>query len=280
MKNLRACLLLLVSFLVSSCSFAPTIYNNLDWLVYVYLDDYVDLNSSQKAFLDTRITKWHTWHRSSELEKYKVDLIALRERLRKGPMDSDEWLAEIAKARQHLFRLRDEISPEAIEVAQQLTDDQVSELLALWERNDRDEIKIFNDQEAGDELKTRQSKTRKFLEGYVGSLSPSQSDLVHNYAIQAESEFLQGMAYSAKLRQSLQTIFLDRQGAEFRTRLISLVNDPDGLKSPEFVNTRKRNESRYAEMLSKLNSSLSKKQREKLLSKLESHVEIINGLIL
>ncbi|MBX8500180.1 DUF6279 family lipoprotein [Pseudomonas lijiangensis] len=279
MKNLRVYLLLLASFLISSCSVAPTIYNNLDWIVYVYLDDYVDLNSSQKAFLDKRITKWHTWHRSSELEKYKVDLIALREQLRKGSMDKDEWLAEIAKAKQHLFRLRDEISPEAIEVVQQLTDDQVAELLALWEKNDRDEIKVFNEREADEELKARQSKTREFFEGYVGSLSLGQSDLVRNYAVQAESEFLQDMAYNARLRQSLKTIFSDRQGAEFRVRLASLVNDPDRLKPPELVNTRKRNEARYAQLLSELSSSLNEGQREKLVRKLASHIETIDGLL-
>ncbi|MEE4149810.1 DUF6279 family lipoprotein [Pseudomonas viridiflava] len=279
MKNLRTYLLLLASFLISSCSVAPTIYNNLDWIIYVYLDDYVDLSSSQKAFLDTRVTKWHTWHRSSELSKYEVDLIALREQLQKGPMGSDEWMAEIAKAKQHLFRIRDEISPEAIEVVQQLTDDQVAELLALWEKNDKDEIEVFNEQKADQELQARQSKTREFLEGYVGSLSPSQSDLVRNYVIEAESEFSQNMAYNARLRQLLKTIFTDRQGAAFRVRLASLINDPDRLKPPELVGTRKRNEARYAELLSKLNSSLNEKQRDRLLNKLASHIDTINGLI-
>ena len=278
MNNLRAYLLMLASFFISSCSVAPTIYNNLDWIVYVYLDDYVDLNANQKAFLDARIKKWHTWHRSSELEKYKVDLIALSEQLRKGPLDSDEWQAEIAKAKQHLFRIRDEISPEAIEVVQQLTDDQVAELLVLWEKNDRDEIEVFNTKAADQELQARENKTREFLEGYVGRLSRSQSEFVRDYATEAEPEFRQDMAYNARLRQSLKTIFSDRQGAEFRVRLASLVNDPDRLKPPELVDIRKRNEVRYAELLSKLNSSLNEKQRDRLLNNLTSHIETINDL--
>lgn len=278
MNNLRAYLLLLASFFISSCSVSPTIYNNLDWIVYVYLDDYVDLNTNQKAFLDARIKKWHTWHRSSELEKYKVDLIALSEQLRKGPLDSDEWLAEIAKAKQHLFRIRYEISPEAIEVVQQLTDNQVAELLVLWEKNDRDEIEVFNAKAADQELQDRENKTREFLEGYVGRLSRSQSEFVRDYATEAESEFRQDMAYNARLRQSLKTIFSDRQGAGFRVRLASLVNDPDRLKPPKLVDIRKRNEARYAELLSKLNSSLNEKQRDRLLNNLTSHIETINDL--
>lgn len=242
------------------------------------LDDYVDLNTNQKAFLDARIKKWHTWHRSSELEKYKVDLIALSEQLRKGPLDSDEWLAEIAKAKQHLFRIRYEISPEAIEVVQQLTDNQVAELLVLWEKNDRDEIEVFNTKAADQELQDRENKTREFLEGYVGRLSRSQSEFVRDYATEAESEFRQDMAYNARLRQSLKTIFSDRQGAEFRVRLASLVNDPDRLKPPKLVDIRKRNEARYAELLSKLNSSLNEKQRDRLLNNLTSHIETINDL--
>lgn len=279
MKNLRVYLLLLASLFVSSCSVVPTIYNNVDWLVYVYLDDYVDLDSSQKTFLDTRITKWHSWHRSSELVKYRADLVALREQLRKGPMDSDEWLGEIANAKQHLFRLRDEISPEAIEVVQQLKDDQVAELLALWDKNDRDEIKVFNEQEADEELKARQTKAREFFEGYVGSLLPSQLDLVNQYATQVESEFLEDMAYNAKLRESIAAIFSNRKSAEFGVRLTSLINNLDKLKSPELLDIRKRNEAKYAKLLSELNRSLNKNQQEELLGMLTSHVETLNGLI-
>lgn len=279
MKNLRVYLLLLASLLVSSCSVVPTIYNNVDWLVYIYLDDYVDLDSSQKAFLDTRITKWHSWHRSSELVKYRADLIALREQLRKGPMDSGEWLGEIANARQHLFRLRDEISPEAIEVVQQLKDDQVAELLALWDKNDRDEIKVFNEQEPDEELKARQSKAREFFEGYVGSLSPGQLDLVNQYATQVESEFLEDMAYNAKLRESIAAILSNSKSAEFGAKLTSLIKNLDKLKSPELLDIRKRNEAKYAKLLSELNRSLNKTQQEQLLGKLTSHIETLNGLI-
>lgn len=279
MKNLRIYLLLLVSFFVSSCSVAPTIYNNVDWLVYVYLDDYVDLDSSQKAFLDTRITKWHSWHRSSELVKYKADLIALREHLRKRPLNSNEWQAEIARARQHLLRLRDEISPEAIEVVQQLKDDQVAELLALWDKNDRDEIKVFNEQEPDEELQARQSKAREFFEEYVGNLSPGQSGLVNEYATQVESEFLEDMAYNARLRESIAAIFSNRKSAESGVRLASLINNLDRLKSPELINTRKRNEARCAKLLSELNGSLNESQQEVLLGKLTSHIEAINGLM-
>jgi hypothetical protein len=86
------------------------------------------------------------------------------------------------------------------------------------------------------------------------------------------------MAYNARLRQSLKTIFSDRHGADFRVRLASLINGPDTLKPPELVDIKKRNEARYAELLSKLNSSLDEGQREKLLNKLTTHVETIDGL--
>jgi len=279
MKNLSTYLLLLASFFVSSCSFVSTAYNNLDWLVYFYIDDYVDLDSSQKELLDTRITRWHSWHRSSELEKYNIDLNALRERLRKGPLSSDEWQAEIVKARQHLFRLRDEISPAAIEVVQQLSDDQVAKLLALWEKNDRDELKAFNGKTTDEKQQARQKKTRDFFEKYVGSLSAEQLDLVNHYAVQAESEFLQNMAYSAKLRESISAIFSNRTSAEFRVNLTLLVNNLDRLKPPELISTRERNEARYAALLSAFNRSLNEKQQEKLLGKLTSHIETINGLM-
>lgn len=278
-KNLRIYVLLIVTFFVSSCSVAPTIYNNVDWLVYFYLDDYVDLNRSQKVFLDARIKKWHAWHRSSELQKYKTDLISLREQLKKGPKGSEEWLAEIAKAKQHMFRLRDEINPDAITVIQQLSDDQVMELLALWRKNDGDETKAYKEQIADKTLRTRLRKTQKFLKEYVGALSPSQTDLVNNYAIQVESDFFENMDYNAKLRASIETIY-SGPSAQRQSSLSAILNNLEKLKSPELIGIRNRNEIRCAELLSELNKSLNKKQQKMLVDKLKSHIEMLDGLML
>ncbi|HBX55541.1 MAG TPA: hypothetical protein DEH10_09155, partial [Pseudomonas sp.] len=60
-------LVLVASLLLSACSRIGLAYRNLDWLVPWRLNDYLNLNSEQQAWLKPRIQSHLTWHCSREL---------------------------------------------------------------------------------------------------------------------------------------------------------------------------------------------------------------------
>lgn len=72
--------LLLLS--LSSCS-SKFAYNNLDWWVYWYLDDYIELNDRQEEQFDDYLNNWLSWHKRSELNRYKAHLERVKKRLPK-----------------------------------------------------------------------------------------------------------------------------------------------------------------------------------------------------
>ncbi|MCV4263737.1 DUF6279 family lipoprotein [Pseudomonas capsici] len=279
MKKARIYLLLLSGFLMSACSTTTTFYNNVDWLVYIYIDDYVDLDSNQKMLLDARIKKWHAWHRSTELSKYKSDLVSLKEKLQAAPLSREQWSDEFSKARQHVHRLRDEISPDAIEVVQQLSDQQIGGLLKLWSENDRKEIDAFTEQGTAVELQAHQEKVEDLIEKYTGRLSAHQKGIVQRHLTQIESTFIEDMAYSKRLRTAVAQAFSDSNKPALPIELNAIVNNLESFKSQTLLATKQRNEYRYAELLSELNSSLDKEQRKRLSGKIDAHIETLQILI-
>lgn len=70
MKNLLA---IFVFLLLSGCS-SQFAYNNLDWLAYWYIDDYIDFTAEQEVIVDQKLITWLDWHKQQELPRYLSDL--------------------------------------------------------------------------------------------------------------------------------------------------------------------------------------------------------------
>lgn len=278
MKILRPYLLAIAVLLVSACSAAPTVYNNINWFAQFYIDDYVTLTRDQKKRLDVKIEKWHAWHRSSELVKYKADLVSLRQNLRASPFNAEQWLMVFSKARNHLFHFRDEIALEAAEIIQQLSDSQINELLALWSERDTDEFDTFTRQGTAGEIEERQSKTEKRITQYIGKLSTRQSDMIRLYSIQTESTVIGRMAYNLKLRTAVKQLLAERSSPEFPVKFTSFIKNLQIFKSQSLLAAEQYNKNRYAELLEDLNESLDNNQKRKLLKKLDDYIEIIDDL--
>jgi len=64
---------LVLGFLVLTGCSSKLAYNNLDWLIYWYMDDYVELNDSQEAIFDIKLEGWIDWHREEIFGPTRAD---------------------------------------------------------------------------------------------------------------------------------------------------------------------------------------------------------------
>ena len=69
---MRLLLVLFSVIFLASCS-SKLAYNNLDWWVYWYLDDYIELKGEQEEKFDDYLQNWLRWHKTSELV-YKLSV--------------------------------------------------------------------------------------------------------------------------------------------------------------------------------------------------------------
>jgi hypothetical protein len=278
MKEGKFPLVLLFSFLLSACS-SSFAYNNIDWLMYWYVDDYVDLSPSQKDMLDERVALWQDWHRSIELQKYQDQLKNLKIKLDSGPLNQDQWLREFDEAQEHLNRFRTKIAPELAEAVQQLSLEQIEGALSALDKKRQESLIKFEKQTVAERLKRREERLSEPVEDNMGKLSQLQTDIIKKYAHQFIPTFSERTAYQRTLQNAAKDIFANRNAPEFKQQLVSLIGDPDHYKTSEYEATLAYNTRLYAKMLAELNLTFTQEQKLRLDAKLDEWVDLIDELI-
>ncbi|WP_417537230.1 DUF6279 family lipoprotein [Marinomonas sp.] len=278
MKKAKFPLILVFSFLLSACS-SSFMYNNIDWLLYWYVDDYVDLSSDQKAALDKHIVAWQHWHRSTELEKYQTQLKSLRIKLESGPLNEEQWLSEFEQAQQHLNRFRTKVAPELADLAQLLSAEQVEALLVAWNKKRQARQSESEKRTEEERLIRREERLAEFIEDNVGRLTQQQTDTVSYYALKFITTTNGRTEYQTTLQNVVRDIFAHRDKPEFTPRLVALISDPDQYKTAQYKAESARNARLYAQMLAELNLSFTHKQKLTLDTQLEEWINLIDDLV-
>lgn len=278
MKKARLSLVLLLSFLLSACS-SSFAYNNIDWLLYWYLGDYVDLSLDQKAVLDERIVAWQSWHRSTELEKYQAQLKEVKGKLASGVLTEEQWLSEFEEAQQHLNRFRTKIAPELAGIAHQLSTAQVEGALSSWNKKRQERQSEFEKRTETERLIRQEKRLTEFFEDNMGTLTQQQADIINTYAPRFLSTNNERTEYHTSLQNVIRDTFANRDTFEFEQQLADLIRNPDQYKTPQYQAILDRNARLYAQMLAELNSTFTQKQKLTLDDKLEEKITLIGDLI-
>lgn len=278
MKKAKLTVVVLFSFLLSACS-STFVYNNIDWLLYWYVDDYIDLSSDQEAALDERIASWQSWHRSTELEKYQTQLKTLRAQLKSGILNEEQWLSEFDEAQQHLSRFRTKIAPELAGIAQKLSTEQVEGLLYSWHKKRQERQSEFEKRTELERLIRREKRLVETIEDNIGKLSEQQIELIKQYVPMVLSITNEQTLYQTRLQNVLRGIFANRDNLDFKQQLIGLISNPDQYKTASYQARLDQNTHLYARMLAELNRTFTEKQKLKLDATLEDWINLLEDLI-
>jgi hypothetical protein len=278
MKKARLPLVIVLSFLLSACS-SSFVYNNIDWLLYWYLGDYVDLSLDQKAVLDERVVAWQSWHRSAELEKYQAQLKRLRVKFASGALSEEQWLSEFEEAQQHLHRFRSKIAPELAGIVQQLSTAQVEGMLSAWSKKRQERQSEFEKRTETERLIRQKERLTKFVEDNVGELTKLQSSIINTYAAKFLSTTNERTAYHTSLQHVIRDVFANRDKFEFERQLADLIRHPDQYKTSQYQALLDHNARLYARMLAELSNTFTQKQKITLDNKLEEGINVIEALI-
>ena len=181
---MKKCWLVLLMLFMSGCS-SKLAYNNLNWLIYWYMDDYVELNDQQEAIFDKRLEQWIDWHRSEEMPRYIAHLNAVRNDLNDDSLTESRLLSHYEKATAHWQRLRAEITPELANMAQKLSDEQVIRLFAALEKDNKESessIKEIDEKSPEEQAKQRIEDLREDMSSRIGALTDEQKAIIDRFA--------------------------------------------------------------------------------------------------
>lgn len=168
---MKTLLILFLSVTLTACSLGSTAYKNLDYVVLWYVSDYVSLNTSQKSHLSQATKYFISWHRSNEIEKYKVILQEFKQDIAQQNMTDQRADYYRQQIRLFLSKLRFYLSPNLTPLLDSLSDNQYAQIAAALDEQINSDKKPPTSDEKINEMKEE-------LEEWYGTLRPEQIDIL------------------------------------------------------------------------------------------------------
>jgi len=274
------CLVLVL--LVSGCS-TKFAYNNFDWLVYWYIDDYIELNDEQEAFFDQNLAKWMTWHRGEELAKYKTHLEEIKRDIRQGNIDEATIAEHMDLGQAHFERVRDKVTPTLVKMATEIDQEQITYLFAALEKeNKKQEDRMAKRRKDGPEkaLERRIDGITDQVEDNIGRLTSEQKEIIERYAPLFVSTGDDWIAYRRNIQNEARLLFAGRDSNPlFAEQLEEMMRSPDAYRSEEYVRGREANRAKSIALLMEIAPTLTEKQKNKLIDEINDIIEDLESLM-
>jgi hypothetical protein len=169
-KKLVACLLVTVSLVACTASFT---YNQLDWLIPWYVEDYIDLSRDQRKLLRGHLTPVLQWHREEELSGYIVILDRIESDLAVPvqPATVRGWIDEATAAGQ---RVEESMLSVALDFGASVSPEQMDEFAASLRKQQREYEEEFLDRSDEEYVTDNHENLVEFIERFTGRLDGGQ----------------------------------------------------------------------------------------------------------
>ncbi len=267
-----------ILLLLSGCS-SQFAYNNLDWLVYWYIDDFVELDRGQKKEFDVYIEDWLRWHRGEELNKYVAHLQRIRAYIDQGEVSAEIIKTELESGRSHWLRLREQLTPGLVEFALRLNQEQVDSLFDELEDQNQEREEDLAERSEAERKEKLEDNLNDRIRDYIGKLSSSQKQIIASYVPLFRSNTADWLDYRRLIQTKAKALFQqDLEPEAFQQQLQSLMLNPEQYRTQVFVENMEYNRETYAALISELSATLSAKQKARLLRELDGLIEDLQEL--
>lgn len=261
-------LLLCLSLLVTACSRIGLAYRNLDWLLPWRLNDYLNLDRQQQAWLRPRLQAHLQWHCSAELPRYIDWLHSSESVLVQAQPDSAQLLEQFALFDGALKRISVEITPTAIELLQGLSEQQVDEFYAALDEDNLEDRQDFLDPPLAIQISERSERMQERLRPWLGRLNNAQTAHIAAWANGLGEQNRLWLENRQHWQMQLRNVLAERDSADFAEQLTRLLQQRESFYSEEYRASYGRSRQALARLFSQLLSSSDEAQRERLAQRL------------
>jgi len=266
---LRTCISLWLSLsIMTGCSQIGLTYRHLDLIIPWSLNDYLDMNATQKDWLDERLKEHLSWHCSTQIPGYLTWLDRLEGMVETNQVNETQLRARTAEARQAIATISQEITPSAVELLRQLNDQQVAEMEAAFAKDMAKHDAEFVDQPLDQQIRERAQRMEKRLNPWIGKLSPVQKDRVMQWSTSLGEQNRLWIDNRAHWQSLLITAVKQRHAPGFDQKIARLLQDRETFWTPEYREAYGHTEQAAISLISDLVAQSSPEQRQKLLEKI------------
>ena len=263
-------------FVVSACSSTTYVYNRLDFLLPWYMDDYVDLNAEQEAYLDELLVPFLAWHRAQELPVYLTALNRIEDSLNE-PLTPAGVGALVTDFESAWLRLQGEGLTQLLDLGARLSDEQIAAFLeALWEQQREFEEEYLERSEA-EFYEDNYDNTLDTFQDYIGKLSDVQRQWVRESSrqlLRSDQVWLQERA----LWLTQLAVLLERKPG-WQQRVRAAISARDDTASPDYQRVYEHNMDAIYQLTAQVLNARSERQSRYLKDKLADIRQDLEALI-
>ncbi|MCF7535408.1 DUF6279 family lipoprotein [Pseudomonas petrae] len=254
--------------LLVGCSQIGLTYRHLDFIIPWSLNDYLDMNASQKDWLDERLKEHLSWHCTTQIPGYLDWLDRLQGMVENNQVNQEQLKARTAEARQAIATLSKEITPSAVELLRQLDDQQVGEMQAAFAKDLRKHEDEFVDQPLDKQITERAQRMEKRLTPWMGKLNAGQQARVMQWSTSLGEQNRLWIDNRAHWQSLLLAAVKQRNAADFDQKIASLLQDRQTFWTPEYRAAYDHTEQAAISLIADLMAQSTADQRQKLLAKI------------
>ena len=257
---------------------AALAYSNLAPMMAWMVDEYVDVNASQKDWVRDRIARVMSWHRSYELPEYRRFLERVLAEARE-PFTVQEIAEGYREIRLHYERTVEQVLPDVADFFLQLDSLQIAQMEKKLADDNR---KFVRESLKGTPEDRRERRVKRFvmhLESWLGSLDDAQEDLVAAY-YRDLPDFVEERLGERRFRQAeiLALIRAKPSRDEMVAGLRHLFVNNEAWRRPEFARRMKERDQRFFEMFARLSATLTPAQRGHLQGRIRGYMRDITEI--
>lgn len=212
LQTFKALAIILCLLGLAACSFR-FLYNHVDFGLVWKVDDYFDLNSSQKDFLEEQFVFHLQWHRQSELVAYVDFLQDVQRRVASDIVLTDvHWFYDQLSS--FKANLGKRMLPDAIRFFTMVNEEQMNYLRESLEDENKDYIERAQ-MTAEDRAEKRASMTIDNLTEWTGGLSEVQEAYITQWSNSLQDVTAQWLAHRrSRQEEFVQLVQRARRGQD------------------------------------------------------------------
>ncbi len=260
--------LLMALLVVSGCSRIGLAYRNLDIIIPWSLSDYLDMNTSQKDWFNTRLKDHLTWHCSTQLPGYLTWLDRMQQMVQANQVTADGLQARTEEAKQAIAQISRQITPSAVELLVQLDDKQVQEMQAAFAKDQRKRENEFLKEPLNTQISERAERMEKRLTPWMGKLSPAQQQRIQEWSTSLGEQNRAWLDNRARWQTLFVATVQERQSPEFPGKIAKLLQDRETFWTPQYRAAYERTEQAAISLVVDLMAQSTPDQRQRLLTKI------------
>ena len=269
---------LILSLALTACNRVDLAYRNLDVIIPWTLNDYLDMNSEQKDWLDQRLQQHLSWHCSTQLPGYLHWLDRLQQMVANNQVNDAALQARTAEARQAIAVSARQIAPSAVQLLQGMSDQQVSEMNQAFAKDLRERQDKYLKPPLAQQIKQRGERMDKRLRDWLGPLNQTHEQRVAAWSTALGEQNQQWIANRAHWQSQFSAAMAQRQAPDFGKRIETLLVDRESLWTPAYRQAFSDTEAQARSLIVDLMADSSADQRQRVLQKIDKLRSNFEGL--